>query len=119
MSELIDRAKASLEGVTEGPWVSWKDRESRESYSDGYVYRGNVISDSTKQIVVTKSGNAANSLFIAAARQLVPELIAEVERLRQECDAWELKYRFANRGLIREAILDSMVEADRNGDSSQ
>lgn len=89
MSELADRAKASLEGVTEGPWVSWKDRESRESYSDGYVYRGNIISDSTKQIVVTRSGNAANSLFIAAARQLVPELIAEVERLEAEVNGLE------------------------------
>lgn len=86
MSELVDRAKASLEGVTDGPWVSWKSRESCESYSDGYVYRGNVISDSTKQIVVTKSGNAANSLFIAAARQLVPELIEYAEKVIQERD---------------------------------
>lgn len=106
MSELVDRAKASLEGVTEGPWVSWKDRESRESYSDGYVYRGNVISDSTKQIVVTKSGNAANSLFIATARQLVPELIAEVERLEAEVKGLE--------GLVNTlaGCLESVSHAD-------
>lgn len=79
-SDVVERAKAALEGVTDGPWVSWKQRPGPRNECG--VYPGNIVSDATKQIVVTQSGNVANSGFIAAARSLVPELVSEVERLR-------------------------------------
>lgn len=47
-----------------------------------YVYPGNIVSDATGQIVFTQTGNATNSQFVAEARSLVPELLAEVEKLR-------------------------------------
>lgn len=68
MSDIVERAKAALEGVTEGPWVFDPDR-------DDYL-----VSESTGEVV---GSQRFNTEFIAAARTLVPELVAEVERLRR------------------------------------
>ncbi|MDB2213837.1 hypothetical protein [Mycobacteroides abscessus] len=85
MSELLDRAKASLEGVTEGPWEPVEER-GNPGYSPFYGVRS--AGDQPRRVVFAQSdwegyGNGstkADAEFIAAARQLVPELIAEVER---------------------------------------
>ncbi len=70
MSELLDRAKASLEGVTEGPWQ--------------VVGYGNIHTETVGEYPpIGKIYGGSNQQFIAAARQLVPELIAEVERLEK------------------------------------
>lgn len=69
MSDPVARAKALLEGVTEGPWVQ--------------VGFGNVQRVPAGDFPpVAKAWRTANGEFIAAARTLVPELVAEVERLR-------------------------------------
>lgn len=83
--DVADRAEAALEGVTDGPWVSWKQRQHFRD--QGGIYRGNVVSDATKQIIVTQTGNVANSEFIAAARSLVPELVAELKTTRAQLAA--------------------------------
>lgn len=71
MSELVDRAKASLEGVTPGPWQ--------------VVGYGNIHSHTVgEHPLIGKVYSKGNQQFVAAARQLVPELIAEVERLREQ-----------------------------------
>ncbi|SLG47438.1 hypothetical protein [Mycobacteroides abscessus] len=69
MSELLDRAKASLEGVD--PYSPWEV----DVFSDGTwaVYAADSLKATSTDYRIAK--------FIAAARQLVPELIAEVERL--------------------------------------
>lgn len=95
--DVVARAKAVLLAVTDGPWRASKQRESRPGprMPQPYVYPGNIVSDTTGQIVFTQTGNTANSEFIAAARSLVPELVAEVEKLRgaleaRETDMWAL-----------------------------
>jgi len=99
MSELLDRAKASLEGVTEGPWdhriaPSNDSEESHAEWLAGTLCGEGrelhvVIAESPEPryayIVPAAVGDGPtsdrNAEFIAASRQLVPELIAEVERL--------------------------------------
>ncbi|QDF19803.1 hypothetical protein QEH38_gp71 [Mycobacterium phage LilSpotty] len=75
MSDLTERAKAVLEGVTRGPWRVGKRKRA------GIVLtpHGCVWHPSRGEI-----NNPRDAEFIAAARELVPELVAEVERLREE-----------------------------------
>ncbi len=83
MSELVDRAKASLEGVTGGPWViSDQDDGTASVWSDGSI----IFADDSG----FRGGFAAlpDAEFVAAARQLVPELIAEIERLERVNERW-------------------------------
>ncbi|OHT98276.1 hypothetical protein BKG71_19350 [Mycobacteroides chelonae] len=69
MSELTERGKALLEGVTEGPWG---------------IIGGNEYLTGVGIMVGSPEGiRFADAEFIAASRQLVPELIAEVERLER------------------------------------
>lgn len=100
MSELVDRAKASLEGVTPGPW-KWSDYRvpdlmGRAGDPESYEYDTEVLeaehggecgcrSSCTLELNVKKEDRE----FIATARQLVPELIAEVERLQAESAHWK------------------------------
>ncbi|AVJ50690.1 hypothetical protein SEA_OGOPOGO_51 [Mycobacterium phage Ogopogo] len=71
MSDVVERAKAALEGAYEGPWVQ--------------VGGGNINVDPVgHRPPVAKTWTRGNGEFIAQARTLVPELIAEVERLRAE-----------------------------------
>lgn len=68
MSDVVQRAKQALEGVTEGPW------------------RWGIVDDDDEYLldpcgVQVPTYIKENTVFIAAARSLVPELIAEVERL--------------------------------------
>jgi hypothetical protein len=65
--DVVARAKAALEGVTPGPW------EMRDSF----VY---PLSISARLGGIWP----VDAQFIATARQLVPELVAEVERLRRQ-----------------------------------
>lgn len=73
MSELVYRAKASLEGVD--PYTPW----DVEPFGDeGFgPYFGVYAADSLH----AECRNEATAKFIAAARQLVPELISEIEAL--------------------------------------
>jgi hypothetical protein len=79
MSEdVVIRVKAALEDVTPGPWVIECSK---------YVSGRYVLSDASRQqIQVVHATGTVNvgvdAEFIAASRQLVPELIAEIERLR-------------------------------------
>ncbi|WP_185292747.1 hypothetical protein [Mycolicibacterium litorale] len=67
--DIVERAKAVLEGVTEGPW---------ELIGGGEYVTGVSICVAPDDGGVT----GPDAEFIAAARTLVPELVAEVERLR-------------------------------------
>ncbi|WP_165803292.1 hypothetical protein [Mycobacteroides abscessus] len=89
MSELVDRAKASLEGVTGGPWETRPGATGDPTTTSASVHSGH------RSILVSSDGyhygyaDKADARFIAAARQLVPELIAEVERLQAESAHWK------------------------------
>lgn len=68
MSELVDRAKASLEDTTPGLWQ--------------VVGYGNIQPETVGEYPpIGKIYGKGNQQFIVASRQLIPELIAEVERL--------------------------------------
>lgn len=89
MNDILARAKAALTGVAEGPWrvERWEDFSGHEvSYS-----LPDISQWSGYRNTVDCGGDKALAGFIAEARSLVPELVAEVERLRAalktECDA--------------------------------
>ncbi|AXN53038.1 hypothetical protein PBI_HOMINES_52 [Mycobacterium phage Homines] len=69
MSDVVERAKAALEGVTEGPWT----------WTHGMDARAMVLGPDNLRV---KLEGYRDAEFIAQARTLVPELVAEVERLR-------------------------------------
>ncbi|WP_078278564.1 hypothetical protein [Mycobacteroides franklinii] len=85
MSELLDRARASLEGVTEGPWLAILSDYDEES---------SVVSETERTehgwgYSVAVDLLRSNAAFIAASRQLVPELIEAVEFLEPAVDHWK------------------------------
>jgi len=101
MSEdLITRAETLLEGVTPGPW-EWHSKYRRmdgESYAE-VLYPGNVKCMSHcygGSSTIDGDNLDKDAEFIAAARTLVPELLAEVKRLREQLDGlheeWGLQY---------------------------
>lgn len=67
--DVTDRARAALEGVTDGPW---------EVNGFGNINR----TPGGEHPPVAKAWRTPDAEFIAASRSLVPELLAEVERLR-------------------------------------
>lgn len=86
MSDVVDRAKAALAGVTEGPW-KWE----RNTLTGGIGGYDEVITPGPVECMSYCYGGTSvielenpehDREFIAAARTLVPELVAEVERLR-------------------------------------
>lgn len=92
MTDIIERAKAALEGATEAPWFvhDFADPLVSENPDASAV---TVSCDHPAHITVASMGGGRmgsrsieqaqkDARFIADARQLVPELIAEVERLR-------------------------------------
>ncbi|MDM2418433.1 Bacteriophage protein [Mycobacteroides abscessus subsp. massiliense] len=89
MSELVDRAKASLEGVTPGPWRHEIGEEHGETVH--FVQWG--VESSVGIFTGNYGGASTDAEFIAAARQLVPELIAEVKRLEAERVHWKALWK--------------------------
>ena len=96
-NDILARAKSALDGVTDGPWVvdDHEDREhNRITVGAGTFLKTPGCYDTTDLIhevdtycydldesaYITMMADAA---FIAAARTLLPELIAEVEKLRR------------------------------------
>lgn len=89
MGDVVARAKAALEGVTAGPW-SWRFEGRDGRGDDALVSRSVTISGYPARVLSGEwqdegggvAVGSADAEFIAAARSLVPELVAEVERLR-------------------------------------
>lgn len=79
--DLILKAERVLEGVTDGPWVAEYSGE-----------QGNCViphdAQSTREAVCTTHlyYQVADAEFIAAARQLVPELVAELKTTRAQLE---------------------------------
>ena len=96
MTDIVDRAKELLDGITPGPW-----RESLldgVDYEDGSsCYRGGIYDTTAAHIPVFLAAGGIDkrdARFIAAAPQLVADLIAEVERLKVREDVVaEASYR--------------------------
>ncbi|MGV0805785.1 hypothetical protein [Mycolicibacterium setense] len=109
MSDVVERAKSALEGVTRGLWRVGK----RKWIGVVLTPYGCVWNPNRGEV-----NNPPDGEFIAQARTLVPELVAEVERLSQslneirqivaEDDARGAMPGFITLGKIRDAL-----EADR------
>lgn len=105
-TDLVARAKATLEGVARGPWrwTAYHDRLADE--------RDRLLDASDDPVIETGidgcGGDAwsivapPDAAFIAASRELVPELVAEVERLRMHV---------ANEELVNAALAEKLNEA--------
>lgn len=79
MSNVVERARTLLEGVYGEPWVN--------------VGGGNIhVEPVGTRPPVAKAWNRATAEFIAAARSLVPELIAELERKSAQLAEWRAQY---------------------------
>lgn len=88
MSDVVERAKAALEGATPGPWeATWEDADKWWSVTAGPI--DNMVCPE----VTTVDGRPADAEFIAQARTLVPELVAEVERLRAGIERVRAEHR--------------------------
>lgn len=79
-----------LDGVTQGPWVI--DGISISHHTEPYGYPADVClmgepAQYPGDIPVMMHGWDANARFIAAARDLVPALLAERDALKAKCDA--------------------------------
>lgn len=81
MSELVDRAKASLEGVD--PYQPWEVDE----------YPGKRWGVYAADSLHAECRSKATAEFIVAARQLVPELIAVIEFLEPEVAHWKALWK--------------------------
>lgn len=99
----LDKLKRLCEAATAGPW------RYEAQGADGYVL------DTTGGRVALLMSGKANECgeLLATARTALPELIAEVERLRAETAAWEAHTRYGARLLDIEFELPSDVAALR------
>lgn len=80
----LSQIKAALDGVTPGPWDAAMEidgwRAGRRTVVKAYGKRVTTVGQTRMH---WSEAAEANTVFIALARTAVPELIAEVERLRR------------------------------------
>ena len=85
--EQLDAIRARVEAATLGPWEAVTPKRYAAVRSDAercYVYtQGKIPADTHPDTVARQQRDAQ---FIASAREDVPALLAEVERLRAELD---------------------------------
>lgn len=119
--DITDRAKATLEGTTDGPWEAdldphgetrgiWPTSPGEEIIIGEYI--ANDEFDSNRWA----GGSDQNLRFMAAARTLVPELIAEVERGRRACKTLGGIVESQCRMALDASGLHHLIDEDGDGD---
>jgi hypothetical protein len=94
MTDLTERAKASLEGITEGRWRAVNVGNIHWGVTHGEYNFPTVVKAQCGYDGFGSGSSQVNAEFIAAAPDLVRELVAEVERLRaREESVAEASYR--------------------------
>lgn len=89
---LLGRADASLEGVTPGPWKTWRYDEAHPLAVTQDIEAENgarVVADMTNEEDPDDPEDAANARFIAESRSLVPELRDALKELTKRNDYLE------------------------------
>lgn len=81
----IDAIRARAEAATLGPWFQGREGHRYESERDVYSHREPEVNESHD--IASSVWSSADAEFIAHAREDVPALLDEVERLRTERDA--------------------------------
>jgi hypothetical protein len=104
--DILERARASLEGVTPGPWYTNEDTSSAEYYV--FTHKKRAWDDTVNsQGYDGAISSLPDAKFIAWTRTGVPALIAELTKAREERDA--------NKKLVaelNEMDCDVIVERD-------
>lgn len=93
MTDVVEQARELLEGVTPGPWEASDDHADEITVGAG-SYLANPGSYNPTDLIVEydvysdddreRDQRWRDALFIAAARQLVPDLVATIEQLRTQ-----------------------------------
>ncbi len=93
----LEAIKARIEAATTGPWTHEIGEYSGDNWLIGSLYLGTGLDNNTHTVHVTTDHIHASELwgegaggdadFIAHAREDVPALVAEVERLQAEAEA--------------------------------
>lgn len=99
----MERAKAALEGVTPGPW---------ELIGGGEYVTGVGVCVAPDDGGVTD----ADARFIAQAHTLMPELVAEVEKLRGACKTLGGVVEGQCRMALDASGLHHLIDEDGDGD---
>ena len=111
MTDLITRAKAALDGVTEGPWDVQYERGTTQLHMAGAK---DVCQMCDETYYPWVPENLNDWEFIAAARTLVPELVAGLEAAqRREEDANRAAFRHLARAQKAEAENAKLRDALR------
>jgi len=97
----LSRLKALAEAATPGPWDVYSETIADKSAAtaefdyqvqntEPFVGRVFMLNGDGKCPAITGCGptSEANAAFIAASREAVPQLVAEVERLREALDLY-------------------------------
>lgn len=117
----LDKLKALAEAATPGPWAicTAPDTNNRQAVCDHnfeYIARTDTYS------IHPDESCEANAAFIAAARNAVPELVDEVERLRDRLRAVEAQNDAlgnANEAHVqRNAAIARVEQAERERDEA-
>jgi hypothetical protein len=93
--DVVERAKAALENVTEGEWVQ---------VGLGNIHRLPV----GQHPPVAKTWRQSDGDFVAEARSLVPELVVEIEKLRGRLALLQMD------GVLQVAALNVLPKEHRN-----
>lgn len=124
---LITRARAALDGVTAGPWETvLLDTDGREFDRGKFrvlrgAYFGHSVGPRGKHLFLapySQTDDDADARFIAAARDLVPALVDEVERLTKERDSavrgqddWRNDCKALSSAIVGDSGLSAMLVA--------
>jgi hypothetical protein len=74
----LDEVRRRFEAATQGPWVSYVEGRDHTS-GDSFIMRGEGAYDD----LYLHGATIADQDFIAHARQDIPNLLDEIERLRK------------------------------------
>lgn len=135
MSEdILDRARAALEGITDAPWTHHTAPSEGSTETHAEYLAGSLIGEGEALHVLTAASpdpkfayvvpavtgdgptSNRNAEFIAAARDLVPELVAEVERLRRGGTELGNIIRRQNQDVLDITGLHHLIGEDGDGD---
>ncbi|GAA2485103.1 hypothetical protein GCM10010406_21700 [Streptomyces thermolineatus] len=124
-AERLDQTRARAEAATPGPWGTYRDLNGAYTIQARVrtTAHGMVTDGAVAEILADSDDQGySDAQFIAEAREDVPFLLAEVERLRAERDALQTSFDTAIRGFnasaiqiaeLRDRVAELTAERDR------
>lgn len=105
------RSRAALEGISAGPWMfqPWGEQNQNGDYAESILFDGD--GETMTYGLADRDGE-----FMAAARTLVPELIAEVERVRRAAKTLGKSLVDSLTDVKNATASDDLIGEDGDGD---